>query len=296
MMCSIVRADVIDFFASKPADHYDLIFGSSPYADARTYGIDAVRQCQEWVDWMLAVSEAALPTCKGLIAWVVAGVQHDCNYWPGPEGLVWEWYKRGHYQWVPCVWWKVDETENGTAQPGSGGSQGLRKDWEYVLMFRRDKKLAFADNTAMGHKPIYDRVGGSMSNRHVDGRRINERVGHTKRKSNGKMERQSYKAPPDLTNPGNVIPIVVKARVGGGHIGSRLAHSGEAPFPEKLASFFVRSYSPPGGRVCDPFSGSGTTASVCKEFGRDFDGCDIRQSQVDLGLRRVSGQTPNMFV
>jgi hypothetical protein len=105
---------------------------------------------------------------------------------------------------------------------------------------------------------------------------------------------------PKIANPGNVIRVeedglIVKARVGGGHMGNAACHEGEAPYPEKLAEFFVQSYSPPGGIVCDPFSGSGTTAAVSIRHGRSFIGCDLRQSQVSLGLRRVAGETCDMF-
>ena len=93
-----------------------------------------------------------------------------------------------------------------------------------------------------------------------------------------------------LANPGNVIKCVV----GGNHMGHKSAHRNEAPFPLKLAEFFVKSFCPPGGLVCDPFSGSGTVAEACKAHGRRFTGCDIRQSQVDLTMRRLRSVTPSM--
>ncbi len=42
-----------------PDRSVDLVLGSPPYVDARTYGIGAQRQCQEWVDWMLLVTAEA---------------------------------------------------------------------------------------------------------------------------------------------------------------------------------------------------------------------------------------------
>jgi len=78
-------------------------------------------------------------------------------------------------------------------------------------------------------------------------------------------------------------------------MGHDLAHSNEAPFPLKLAAFFVQSFAPPGGTVCDPFAGSGTTAHAAYEHGRRFVGCDLRQSQVDLTLRRLATVTPSAF-
>ena len=50
----------------------------------------------------------------------------------------------------------------------------------------------------------------------------------------------------------------------------------------------MKSFCPPGGLVCDVFSGSGTTAKVALANGRRFVGCDVRESQVELTRRRVA--------
>jgi hypothetical protein len=104
---------------------------------------------------------------------------------------------------------------------------------------------------------------------------------HTKH--NGTEMRDQLYVPPVLANPGNVIECIV----GGGVMGHALCHENEAPFPEKLAEFFVRSFCPPMGIVLDPFSGSGTTASVAVRTGRQWLAIDVRDSQVDLTKRRI---------
>lgn len=81
--------------------------------------------------------------------------------------------------------------------------------------------------------------------------------------------------------------------VGGGVMGGdAFSSQNEAPFPESLCEFFVKSFCPPGGVCCDPFSGSGTTGAVSVRNGRKFIGCDLRPSQVDLGNRRIEQETP----
>lgn len=97
---------------------------------------------------------------------------------------------------------------------------------------------------------------------------------------------QKYR-PPKNANPGNLI----RANVGGGRMGHALCHENEAPFPEKLAEFFILSWCPPGGIVLDPFSGSGTAVSVAEQNGRTGIGFDIRQSQCLLGRKRTELQT-----
>lgn len=69
-------------------------------------------------------------------------------------------------------------------------------------------------------------------------------------------------------------------------MGSKLAHENEAPFPESLPEFFIKSCCPPGGTVLDPFGGSGTTLAAAVLNGRIAHCIDIRESQADLMHRR----------
>ena len=74
-------------------------------------------------------------------------------------------------------------------------------------------------------------------------------------------------------------------------MGSPLAHENEAPFPLDLPLFFIATFCPSGGVVCDPFSGSGTTMDAAVQLGRRGISCDVRQSQVELTARRMRGVT-----
>ncbi len=71
------------------------------------------------------------------------------------------------------------------------------------------------------------------------------------------------------------------------HIGDYRAHENEAPFPESLVEPFIKCFCPPGGTVLDPFCGSGTSGAVAIRLGRQFTGCDVRESQVGLSQKRV---------
>ncbi len=524
MGVEFITADFLEWAPAQPPDRFDLVFGSPPYCDARTYGIDAQRGCAGWVEWMLDVSEAATRVCRGPVIWVVAGVTRGRCYWPAPEGLAWEWWKRGgdHHLYRPCFFHR-----NGI--PGSGGDDWFRADVEYILCLKKPGKLPWSDNTVMGHIPKYG-PGGEMSNRLSSGERVNQwggkggnagaRRANGKRdkrwrRADGQMETQGYE-PPVLANPGNLIqdtltlaefidilmryeqmhhitasqilrdlqaahkaarlrewfygvclqieatsllqsslrgtgepevadtasPVsglrkntetqklskrerrelsgdaakevlqpqlprsrdaasrratvggvassrppastpqgqagamrtmpndtkaggssprrrcneqcvpestsdvfavsscetqkselhrrevwaailregllqqalpeiqevwrsvsemfragetaenssIVQCQVGGGHMGSPLASLSEAPFPESLAEWFVRSCCPEGGLVLDPFSGSGTTMAVCQKHGRNGVGVDIRESQAELGRTRCAQQ------
>lgn len=57
-----------------------------------------------------------------------------------------------------------------------------------------------------------------------------------------------------------------------------------APFPQELPRRCVKAGCKPGGTVLDPFHGSGTTALVAHELGRQYIGIDINAEYLDLSL------------
>ena len=256
-----------------PEDSVDLVFCSPPYEAARTYGIGFKLKGDEWVQWAADRYMEHLRVCKGLVAWVVEGQTRKFQYSCAPILLMAELHRRGVKLRKPPVFHRV-------GIPGSGGPDWLRNDYEFIICGTKNGKLPWSDNTAMGHPPKYA-PGGEPSHRTASGRRCN--ILHTQTMADGTKKEQGYVAP-KKANPGNVI----KCNVGGGSLGSKLAHENEAPFPEKLADFFIRSFCPPGGTVLDPFCGSGTTIASAIKAGRGFVGMDIRDSQIDLTERRVA--------
>jgi DNA methylase len=241
-------------------DSFDLVLGSPPYADARTYGIDAQRNAVDWVDFMLDVTAEACRVSRGLVLWVAAGVTRNWNYWPCCEGLMWEWFKRGNQQWRPSFWHRVGKRKNDEDPWGKRGRgnnlSGRNADGTKKLgTSRTSKRIEHAEDGTV--KGDHDRLLGLK-----------------------------------LANPGNLVRGI---KVGGGLMGHDLAHENEAPFPLKLAQWFIRGWCPPGGIVLDPFSGSGTTVHAAMSLGRIGVGCDLRYSQCELGRRRCGEVQTEMF-
>jgi site-specific DNA-methyltransferase (adenine-specific) len=59
--------------------------------------------------------------------------------------------------------------------------------------------------------------------------------------------------------------------------------------PLEIVERMVLSSCPPGGRVLDPFMGSGTTAVACARHGRAFVGYEINESYCAIARERVGG-------
>jgi len=252
-----ISGDCLPILRKMPTDSVDLVFCSPPYEDARSYSIEFCLYGSAWVDWCLPRYLECVRVCRGLVCFVVDAKTRNYQWSPTPAILMTELHSRGVKLRKPPIYHRV-------GVPGSGGPDWWRNDYELIVCSSKGK-LPWSDNTATGHAPKYP-VGGRMRNRRKDGSR----------------ELQTYKLPAK-SNPGNVVKCIV----GGGVLGSKLAHLNEAPFPELLVEPFIRSFCPPGGIVLDPFCGSGTTLAVATRLGRSSIGIDLRKDQTALTRKRI---------
>lgn len=265
-----IAGDCLEVMKSMPDKCVDLVLGSPPYEDARTYGIGFSLKGQAWVDWMVERWREMQRVSRGAVVMVVEGKTKDFRWSATPALLMADLHRAGFNLRKPPAYARV-------GIPGSGGPDYFRNDYEFCVVTAQPGKLHWSDNTSCGHTPKW-KPGGDPSHRMANGRRVHRL--HTKSDANCKRV-QGYSVP-EKANPGNVI----LCKVGGGRMGSMLAHENEAPFPESLAERFVLSFCPPNGVVLDPFCGSGTVPAVAIKNGRNWLGIDVRESQVELTERR----------
>lgn len=311
---AIAEGDCLDVMRQLPPGSCHLALASPPYEAARTYSVGFDLKGQDWVDWMIPRVLEACRVTQGIVLINAAGQVRQHQYSPVVEWLVADLTRQYGIVCGPAPYCFFR-----FGIPGSGREHYHRRDWEPVYAFCRPEvlPLSWSDNTAMGHPPKYA-PGGAMSHRLTSGQRVNKPRKVMTRKREGTRPGDNPYHAPTLANPGNVIREqydaeevrqlfedsvcgrlepgdVIRCMVGGGAMGSRLAHANEAAFPERLVEFLVRSYCPPGGVVLDPFSGSGTTAAVALRHGRRAIGIDLRASQAGLACKRLAGETPSLF-
>lgn len=253
-----ICCDCLEWTKGQADDSVDLILGSPPYENRRSYGIDFSLKGQEWVDWALERFLDQYRICSGLVCWIVDGHTKNFRWSAVPALLMADLHRAGVHLRKPPIFqrWGI---------PGSGGNDWWRNNYEFCICASKGK-LPWSDNKATGLPCKYKR-GGHFTYRLQNGKRC-------KGKKTGR---------PEITNPGNVIKCIV----GGGRMGSGDAHKNEAPFPESLVRPFIVSFCKPGGLVYDPFCGSGTTGAVALREGRRFIGTDIRESEIETTQERL---------
>jgi len=282
-MNKLICGDSLNVMRDMPNDSVDLVFGSPPYEDARTYGIDFNLKGQDWVDWMVGIYEESIRISKGLVAFVVQGRTRKFKWSCTPALLIADLHRAGFNVRKPVLYRR-------TGIPGSGGPDWLKNTFEWIVCVNSSGRLPWSDNTACGWPPKCKKVGGPVSNRFSDGSRpayfpsMTCTSGYENGDASWGKKRKTNSPMPKKANPGDIVDCGAS---GGGQLGSKLAHENEAPFPLKLAEFFIKSFCPPNGTTLDPFSGSGTTGHACVLNGRNYTGIDCRQSQIKLSRKRL---------
>lgn len=319
------HGDCLEIMRTFPNDCVDLVFCSPPYETARTYGIDFNLRGQAWVDWCLPRYLECVRICKGLVAWVVEGQTRQFRYSAAPILLMADLHRAGvklrkppafarvgipgsggpdwlrnDYEFIVCstkgkLPWSDNTAMGHPPKWAPGGemsnrvSNGTRRNqWGHSGTGDFGSRKANGERKS-GKRPSH--VIAAVGKRWGEGGDLPEtkngdairRQKVMTRKREGMHNQEQCYQPPAIANPGNII----KGLVGGGVMGSKLAHENEAPFPESLPDFFIRSFCPLGGSVFDPFCGSGTTIAAAIKAGRRGAGIDIRDSQIDLMRRRA---------
>lgn len=325
-------ADALEWGRSLPDNSIDLLKTSPPYMKARTYGRDDVaRDLDEWVAWMVEFVKVFAPKVKGLIAINCEGQTRKYRYLPAPFLLAADLHRAGFNLRKPPIFHRVGIPGSGGPdwlrndyEPIICITRPGRLPWSDNTACGHPPKWAPGGDLSHRHEDGQRR--NQMNRLMAAGRSQREaaRLAGVHMKSitmtstaADSILGNSY-VPPDLANPGNAIeasytaaevrdllshlgiadealPEMLRINVGGGQMGHPLAHENEAPFPLALPEFFVKSFCPPDGVVCDPFDGSGTTCHAAVVRGRRFIGCDVRESQVELVRRRMASVTPGLF-
>lgn len=259
--------DCMRYMQSIRDNAFEFTLASPPYfGKLRRYdGKSGELSLRDYVAWQAACIAEAVRVTNGYVAWVINDPVIRKQFVPATANLLAALH--GGFPDVvvkrPVIWHK---------NAGSSAKDYFRNDYETVLVFTKAGAVRQCDWSQVASEPKWI-FGGTYRQRNVVGART----------AGGE-----YPAPAKA-NPGDVFRFTV----GGGQMGfdredDKLACSGFAPFPYKLAEHFGKVFSVPGDCVFDPFSGSGTTGVFCAKYGRHYFGCDIDKNANKVAERRFN--------
>lgn len=263
---SVYHGDCRDVLAALPDESVDAVVTSPPYAEQRksTYGGVLESEYPAWtVQWMEPLRRTLKPTGSALI--VIRPHIRD--------GVLSDYVLRtrlalraaGWAELDELVWFKPDA-------PPLGRTDRPRRSWESILWFGRNA-TAWCDPKASGTPSKRLGFHGGRAARH---------------------EWDHLHGPQSIAEGIARCPDVAEFSVRRNPDDNQ-DNTHEAPYPPALAAWCVRLACPPGGTVCDPFMGSGSTGIAAIQEGRRFVGVEIDEAHAARAARRLAKEPLTLF-
>ena len=244
-----------------PKKSINLIFTSPPYAEQRKKQYGGIKECEypQWtVDWVESFKEKLSDNAS--IAIVIR--PHIKN------GQISDYVlktrlalrEKGWLEAEELIWIKPDS-------PPLGHINRPRRAWESILWFSNST-----------HPYCDPKANGSIS----------DRVGFESKKGVGDYKNGTTLAKTGISRCRDYV------EVGTGSVDKSKENTHPAQYPEKLVKWAIKLLCPPGGMVCDPFMGSGTTAVACQSLNIEenlmfkYIGSEINEDYVSIAKNRLN--------
>lgn len=235
----------------------DLVLTSPPYDAARTYGHGVSFTFEDYQALGDGILSALKPGGQALVN--LSGPVRDSPR-GGTERSLTPW--RVLLDWVDRVGLRSPDVlaYGRMGMPGAYAGR-YRQDWEPLLWFVRPGETPYFDKNSIADDAVRGGYANLQANsRHKDGS-LSVRSATGWAAEHGKRQRGT---------------LWWYGAVGHGHGDTELEATGHpARFDFRLAKDVVVAHCPPTGTVCDPFTGSGTTALAAVSLGRSFVGGDL---------------------
>ena len=253
--------DCLDTMKKMPDNFIDLVITSPPYDDLRTY--DGYSFDFE----NTAKSLYRIMKTGGVIVWIVSDQTKD-NDESGTSFRQVLYFKKIGFKLIDTMIW-----EKRNPAPCNPNLR-YRQSFEYMFVISKGKIkttnfITDVPNISVGKiatKRIHT-IGKGYSN--SDKKMV---IGEYKRRSN-----------------------IWKYSIGSISVSDSLAHEHPAIFPEKLVRDHIISWSNEGDLVYDPFSGSGTTLIVARDFKRNYVGSEISSKYCEIIEQRLNPEQTRLF-
>ena len=253
-MNQVVTSDNIEYLKSVEAESIDMVLCSPPYDNIRDYS----KEGGYTLDFH-GLGEQIERTLKpgGVLVWVVQdacvkGVRSGTSFRTAIDFI-----DLGLNLWETLIYQRRGVWNH---------KHRFRVDHEYIFVFVKGNKPQYFNKEHLKVPCKYPNVtySGAM-NVNKDGTRVHSgpiKVGD--KKCNGTVFNYNF-----------------------GGDGNKIKKRHPAVFPDILALDFIECFCPPGGLVCDPYSGSGTTIVAANSSGRNYLGIDISDEYNDIARERL---------
>ena len=265
VVAKIEQGDCLNVLRRHPANRFDLIITSPPYADQRknTYGGHAP---VAYVEWFTKRSAEFLRVLKPTGTFILnikekvqAGERHTYVV-----DLILALRKQGWLWTEEFIWHKKN------CHPGKWPNR-FRDAWERCLQFNKSREFHMYQEAVM--VPM-----GDWAKTRLRKLGKNDVIRFDSKVGSGFGKNIANWVGREMAYPSNVLHFATET--------GNKSHS--ATFPKALPIWFIKLFTKEGDWVLDPFVGSGTTSLAAQELGRNSIGIDKLKEYVVMA-RSLTG-------
>ena len=260
----IRHGDCLDVLAEYPAESFDLIFTSPPYADSRKHTYGGIPP-DRYVEWFTQRSAEFFRVLKKSGTFVLNIKEKVVN---GERStyvleLILAMRRQGWLWTEEFIWHKKN------CYPGKWPNR-FRDAWERCLQFNKLRHFKMNQKAVM--VPMGDWAQTRLKSLgQNDVIRFDSQVGSGFGKNIANWLNR------DMAYPANVLHLATEC--------GNKNHS--AAFPQELPAWFIKLFSDENDWVLDPFVGSGTTCKAAQELGRNSVGIDLMADYCEMAKEEV---------
>lgn len=257
---NLIEGDCVDKLKTIPDDSVDIIITSPPYAEQRQGKYQGVSE-KLYIAWFLPIAQELIRILKSTGSFFL-NLKAHCDH--GERSLyvmelILKLRNEVGFKYIDeYVWYKSAAPRCKTFR--------LKNAWEPIYHFSLGNNYINHEEIKRCSHSVFANKRGYTS--------YNELTGNIGGYHEVADQIQGY------TDPDNVLyfptALLVKDK-----------YSHPAKFPRELALFLIDGFCPPGGVVCDPFLGSGTTALAALIRKCKCIGIELEKKYCDMTIDRI---------
>ena len=308
---TIYVGNVLDVLEKFPSEYFDCVLFSPPYYNDVTYSarkewgkeksvfqyLQKMRNLQNALYRVLKKSGTMFVNISDSYAKRDDGPIKKGSEYGVPEAFAYQCVLDGWIKENTLTWLKRN------AMPTSSKVNFWRNTESVFFLVKQkpghylNKEAVFVRKITKSHsfnRRVRDAKNGKLQKRFGKNQRYTEaeinnsnKFGISKNNKQDQKEKENYPVEPTTKpddsskkthrDPGQILDITIK--------GTSDFHF--ATFPVDFAEWFLKCGAPPGGKVLDPFMGSGTTAIAAANLGLHWNGIELKPEYARKAIKRI---------
>jgi DNA modification methylase len=264
-LLSLLEGDCVNELTKIPSSSVDLVFTSPPYAEQRQDKYNSV-STDKYVEWFKKIGLEIKRILKPSVSFFLNIAAHceDGERHIYVMELIIALKKEVGLKYIDeLVWYK-------SANPRRWDFR-LKNAWEPIFHFAIDRPYINHDNALIRTDSAFLNKRGISTYNQLTGN-----VG-------GHHEICDQGAGWTIADNVLYFPTALLVK-------DKFQHP--AKFPLEMAEFFIKTYCPPDGIVCDPFMGSGITALASLRYNRKCIGIEMNKDFIEMTMQRIAADKP----